>query len=160
GDEGVRRHGDVRRVVAVVEKARNLRQIAVQGRLSAGQDDRVERREIGEGTVVLVEAHFQVAVDVQVIPVEARHALGVAEVRHPEDQIPRQGFSAPQPVGGERGALHVSLRVGAAWGRAGRRTAAAPRTIPAMSPAKYTAWWSAKAKGTAGNRSGSRRQIG
>ena len=123
-DERVRRHRDVRGVVAAVEEARHFGQVVVQRGLSPRQDDAEKRRQIGESAIVVLERHFQVPVDVQVIPVEARHALRVAQVRHSEDQVPRQGASPLQPLGGEDQLVHRAA------------TERSPRAIPVRSPAK------------------------
>ena len=144
----VRRHRHVRRVVAAVEEPRDLGKVAVERRLAAREHDRVEGAEVGERAVVLLELHLEVPVDVQVVPVEARHALRVAEVRHPEDQVARQRVPAPQPVGGELEVVHRAA------------VAKTPRPMPARRPARYVRWWTANANGTAGKSARSRRQIG
>src|SRR5262245_55781453 len=98
------------------------------------------------------------SIDVQVIPIKAGHALRVAEIGHPQNQIPREGLAAAEPMRGERQVVHESAPL--AIGRPRRVRPSAPRAIPTISPARYVAWCAAKANGTAGKRSGSRRQIG
>src|SRR5207247_11370352 len=99
--------------------------LAVQGRLAAREHDRVEGREVRQCAVVLLELHLEMAVDVQVVPVEARHALRVTEVRHPQNEVTRQRLSAAEPV---RRQLEIVHRAA---------TVATPRAIPATSPARY-----------------------
>ena len=122
--ERVRRHRDVRRVVAAIEQPGHARQVAVQRRLPSGQDHAVERREVLERAPVVFERHLQVPVDVQVVPVEARHTLRVAEVGHSQDEVARQRLPAAEPLPGERELVQRAA------------TASRPRAMPASNPAK------------------------
>src|SRR5437016_5590755 len=83
------------------------------------------RRRGGFGRApVIFERHLQVPVDVQVVPVEARHALRVAEVGHSQDEVARQRLSSAEPLPGERELVQRAA------------TASRPRAMPASNPAK------------------------
>ena len=147
-NDRVGRHRHVRGVVAAIEELRDLGELPVERRLAAGEHDGVEGPEIREGAIVFLELQLEMAVDVEVVPVEAGDALRVAEVRHPEDEVARKRVAAAEPVGGELEVVHRA---------AGAKT---PRPMPARRPARYVRWCAAKAKGTAGKSARSRLQIG
>ncbi len=116
-----------------VEDPGDFRQVAVQRRLAPGQHDGVELAEVGEGTVVLFEGKLEMPVHVEVVPVKARHAFRVAQVRHPQDQVPGKRVAPLEPLAGEPGPVHgIAFATGPEDGW--RRPNAAPAAAASRPP--------------------------